>query len=576
MRTFRRLLNFVKSYVFSMLGATSLGLATVLSSIGLMATSAYIIASAALHPPLYTLQLAITGVRFFGISRGVFRYFERLISHNVTFKILGYMRVWFYEKIEPLVPAKLTSFQSGDLLSRIVSDIETLENLFVRVLYPPFVFVFVLISVSIFMALFSFKLVIVLGIFMLGGAILIPILSYSTAKSDGRMMLKHRGDLYKKIVDTTDGLADILVFGYQSRQIKHIDESANGLMKTERKMGYLEGVENALILLVSSFGAIGVLILAIKLAEIGQIKGVMIAVLSLTALTAFEAIIPLPGAAELMESIVEAGNRLFEIVDQKPAVVDPPRPAKIPEKFEISMKDVTFSYSPGTPVLKNVTFNVGEGGKIAVVGPSGAGKSTIANLLVRFWDYDTGSIKIGGTELKSLSQHKVRSLVSLMTQRTYLFTGTIKENLLLAKPDATDEEIIKASKLARLHEFVLKLPEGYDTPVGEYGEFLSGGERQRVALARIILKSSPILVLDEPTSNLDPVTERAILDDIFEHLQEKTIIFITHRLSHMELMDEIVVLKNGEIVEKGKHRDLLRLKGLYWKMWSLQQEILIS
>lgn len=576
MRTFNGLLNFVKPYVINMLGATSLGVATILSSIGLMATSAYIIASAALHPALYTLQLAITGVRFFGISRGVFRYFERLISHNVTFRILGYMRVWFYEKIEPLAPARLTSFQSGDLLSRIVSDIETLENLFVRVLYPPFVFIFVLLIVSIFMALFSYRLVIVLGLFMLGGAILIPTLSFSAARKDGRLMLRFRGNLYKKIVDTIDGLPDLLVFGYETKQLKHIDNSASGLMKTEKKMGYLEGVENALLLLVSSLGAISVLILAIKLAEIGKIRGVMIPVLSLTALTAFEAIIPLPGAAKLLESIVEAGNRLFEIVDQKPAVEDPPKPAKPPKKYEISVNNVTFSYSPDVTVLKSVTFNVREGGKIAIVGPSGAGKSTIANLLVRFWDYDSGSIKISGTELKSFSQHTARSLISLMTQRTYLFTGTIKENLLLGRPDATDEEIIEASKLARLHEFVKKLPEGYDTSVGEYGEFLSGGERQRVALARIILKNSPIIVLDEPTSNLDPITERAILDDIFENLQEKTIIFITHRLNHMELMDEIIVLKRGKIVERGKHHELLKLRGLYWKMWTLQQEILAS
>ncbi len=559
-----------------MLGATSLGVATILSSIGLMATSAYIIASAALHPALYTLQLAITGVRFFGISRGIFRYFERLISHNVTFKILGHMRVWFYEKIEPLAPARLTSFQSGDILSRIVSDIETLENLFVRVLYPPFVFVFVLILVSVFMGLFNFKFVIVLGTFMIVGAIMIPVISFYAAKRDGRLLLTHRGNLYKKIVDTIDGLPDLLVSGFQSIQLRRIDNSSKELSKSEKKMGYIEGVENALLLLVSSLGAISVLIVAIKLTEIGKLRGVMIAVLSLTALTAFEAIIPLPGAAKLLESVIEAGNRLFEIVDQKPAVEDPPHPKKPPEKFEISINDLSFSYSPDIPALKGITFTVREGGKIAIVGPSGAGKSTIAHILVRFWDYDSGSVKIGGTELKFLSQQTVRSLISLMTQRTYLFTGTIKENLLLAKPDASEKEIIEASKLAKLHNFVQSLPGGYDTPVGEYGEFLSGGERQRVALARIILKNSPIIVLDEPTSNLDPITERAILDDIFKNLQEKTVIFITHRLSHMEMMDEIIVLKNGEIMEKGKHDELMKLKGLYWKMWTLQQEMLVA
>ncbi len=573
MRTLRRLLAFLKPYVSGIFAAALLGVATILSSVGLMATSAYIIAKAALHPALYTLQLAITGVRFFGISRGVFRYFERLFAHNLTFKILGYIRVWFYEKLEPLVPAGLISYKSGEILSRIVSDIETLENLFVRVVYPPFVFLIILLIMAIFMGIWGKIFSIVLAGFLLSGALFVPGFAYLTARSKGRRLIRERGRLYTSIVDAVQGLADLIVFGYDRKQLEKVNSHGNAMIKIEKELGNLEGVQNGLLLIFSGFGALAVLIIAIHFHDLGKLRGVMIAVLSLAALTSFEAILPLPGAAQLLESTIEAGKRLFEIVDKKPAVIDPVNPSSPPERFDVKIDNLTFAYEI-EPVLKNISLNVSEGGKVAVVGPSGAGKSTIANLLLRFWDYKSGSIRIGGVEIRDLKQETVRDLVSVMTQRTYLFTGTIRENILLARPNASDEDLIRAASIARIHDFIMSLPEGYDTFVGEHGGLLSGGERQRIALARIVLKGSPILILDEPTANLDAITERAILDDIFEALREKTIIFITHKLTHMHLMDEIFVLKSGRIVESGTHDELIAKKGLYYSMFTIQQQIL--
>ncbi len=574
MREFKRLLNFVRPYIGGIAGATALGVSTILSSVGLMATSAYIISKAALHPALYTLQLAVTGVRFFGISRGVFRYFERLFSHNVTFKILGNMRVWFYEKLEPLVPAKTASYRSGEILSRIVSDIETLENFFVRVIYPPIVFVFVTVLMAAFVSLWGKHFAYVLVFFLLTGGILVSIFSFHVSGKDGKIAVRLRGKLYSGIVDTVQGLPDLLIFNFESKFVEKVLDQNRKISIHERKLGDMEGIYNALLLLFSMSGAVSVLTLAITLHSHGTLAGYMIAVLSLASLTSFEAIINLPAAARMLQANLEAGKRLFEIVDQEPAVTDPDDPSPEPQRCDILFQSVSFSYN-GDKVLKNVSFYVKEGWKAAIVGHSGAGKSTIANLLLRFWDYKTGKIEIGGIEIKKLNQSTVRNLVGYMSQRTYIFAGTIRENIQLARPESTFEEVVNAAKLAGIHDFITSLPDGYDTFVGERGAFLSGGERQRIALARVILKNSPILVLDEPTANLDSATEKEILDDIFNHLSEKTIIFITHRFTHMEKMDRIFVMHRGEIVESGKHGELLSIPdGVYRKMWEIQREFL--
>ncbi len=576
MRVFKRLLSFVKPYILGVIGATLLGASTVLASVGLMATSAYIISRAALHPALYTLQLAVTGVRFFGISRGVFRYFERLFSHNVTFKILGNMRVWFYERLEPLVPARTISYRSGELLSRVVSDIETLENFFVRVIYPPFVFIIVTIIMAIFMSLWGKSFSFALTFFLLSGGILISTFTYYMSKREGENVVNLRGNLYGGIVDTIQGLSDLLIFNHEEEHLRKVLSLNKSIETGERKLGDMEGLYNAFLLLFSMSGAISVLVLAIMSHRNGTLSGYMIAVLSLSALTAFEAIMPLPAAAKMLQANLEAGKRLFKVVDQKPAVKDPERPAEPPEIFTVRFDHVSFSYN-GEYVLEDVSFFVPEGGKVAIVGHSGAGKSTIANLLLRFWDHSKGRIEIGSANIRQLRQSTVRDLIGYMSQRTYIFAGTIRENIQLARPDSTFEEVINAAKLAGIHEFISSLPDGYDTYAGERGIFLSGGERQRISLARIILKDSPILVLDEPTANLDPVTEKEILDNIFENLSGKTIIFITHRFTHMDKMDRIFVLHRGRIVESGTLPELLSTPdGLFRKMWEIQREILYS
>jgi ATP-binding cassette subfamily C protein CydC len=271
----------------------------------------------------------------------------------------------------------------------------------------------------------------------------------------------------------------------------------------------------------------------------------------------------------------EAAKRLFEVVDAEPVVEGNARGVKLTRSSNIEVSNLSFSYpAQTTPALQNVTFTLPTGKSTAIVGPSGAGKSTIASLLLRFWDYELGEIQLGGASLKSLDQDEVRKRLALVSQNSYFFNTSIRENLRLARRSASPEEIEAAARAAQIHEFIMGLPKGYDTLIGEQGFRLSGGERQRLGIARALLKDSPILILDEPTANLDPQTEKQVLDTLFETMQKKTSLLITHRLIGLENVDEILVMDHGKIVERGTHAELLAHKGLYRRLWDLQNQIL--
>jgi ABC-type multidrug transport system fused ATPase/permease subunit len=293
-------------------------------------------------------------------------------------------------------------------------------------------------------------------------------------------------------------------------------------------------------------------------------------------LASFEAVNPLPLAAQMWNASREAAKRLFEVVDAEPAVK-----ATTEESLEISspislhVSSLSFSYpTQSDPALHGISFEVPAGKSIAIVGPSGAGKSTLANLLLRFWDYDAGEITLGGASLKELDQDEVRKRIALVSQNSYFFNTSIRENLRLARRSATQEEMESAARAAQIHEFITSLPKGYDTLIGEQGLRLSGGERQRLAIARALLKDAPILILDEPTANLDPLTEKDVLATLFETMSGKTSLLITHRLVRLENVDQILVLEDGQIVEKGTQKELLKQEGLYWHLWDLQNRIL--
>ena len=576
-QVFWRLIGLAAPTAARMALAVLLGFATIGSSIGLMSTSGYLIAKAALRPSIADLQIAIVGVRFFGIARGGFRYLERLVSHDVTFRLLARLRVWFYRALEPLAPARLTQLRSGDLLARIVSDIETLENLYLRVLAPPLVALLVASVAAALMGAFDLRLAFTLLIFLLLAGAGLPLLTRKLGRRTGLRMVGVRAELNALLVDGIQGVADLLAAGAEGGHLRRIERLSRELGSLQHGMARIGGLQGGLSGLLMNLATLAVLAVAIPLVSSAELDGVYLAMLTLIVMSSFEAVLPLPQAFQYLDSSLEAGRRLFEIVDAEPASTDPTHPAHMPERLQLQIQDLRFSYAPDEPpALDGINFELSAGRFLAVVGPSGAGKSTLARLLLRFWDYREGHILLNGQELRTYAGEDIRSMIAVVSQHTHLFNASIRDNLLLARPGAAEEEMIQAARQAQLLDFIQSLPQQYDTWIGEQGLRLSGGQRQRLAIGRAILKDAPILILDEPTANLDALTEQEVIASLQAVAAGRTTLLITHRLAGLEAADEILVLRAGRVVERGRHHDLMQMGGLYRRMWDLQNQILLE
>jgi ATP-binding cassette, subfamily C, bacterial CydC len=577
MRVLLGLVGFLKPHRFDVVLAVLLGVATVVGNVGLLATAAYVISAAALMPLLAALAGPIYLVRLFGVGRAGSRYAERLVSHNLTFKLLSDLRTWFYARLEPLAPARLMRYRSGDLLSRIVQDVEELQNIYLRVLSPVVVAAtFSLLAFLLFYA-FGLPLALVALSSLVATGVGVPLLVGNLVRGLGRQQLELRAELNARIVDGIQGVQDLLTFGREESQQHDIRGLNRKLGRVQERMALLTGFQNALADLMMNLAMLAILVLAIPLVAGGEIPGVYLAFLALVILGSFEAVQPLGMAFQFLGRSVRAGERLFEIVDAEPEVTDPAEPLPPPEDSNLEFDRVSFSYNAGDlPVLEDITFALEPGKRIAVVGPSGAGKSTLVNLLLRFWDPVSGQIRLGGRDVRGYAQEDLRNLIGVVSQDTHVFNDTLRGNLLLAKPEATDADLQRVMARAQLSGLVERLPQGLDSPLGEQGLKLSGGERQRLSIARTLLKDAPLLVLDEPTANLDHMTERELLDATYELMRNRTTLVITHRLVRMENMDEILVLDRGRVVERGTHEELAREGGLYHRMYEVQKGVLVT
>lgn len=579
-----RLLKLTAPFASWMALAALLGLATVGSSIGLMATSAYIISKAALHPSIAELQIAIVGVRFFGLSRGLSRYLERYVSHRVTFKLLARLRVWFYAKVEPLAPARLMPYRSGDLLNRIVADIDTLEHFYVQVIAPPVVALLTALLLALLLGNYEWRLAVTGLFFLVLAGLGLPLLTHHLSRGLGQYLIATRAELKVVVIDTLQGMADLLACGREQAQIEQVRRLSRTLTITQERMAWLTGLHSALSGLLANLSTIAILVVAIPLVRSDQIDGVYLGLLVLATLASFEAVSPLSAAFQNLGSSVAAAKRLFELVDAEPAVKEPRfssvsaneknssllteresgRGSSLqPQNFGLLVDNLYFRYQADEPpALNGLSFNLPAGGRLAIVGPSGAGKSTLMHLLLRFWEYESGRIELGGRDLRSYTPEEVRGLMSVVSQQTHLFNTTVRENLLLARPEATFEEVVQAARQAQIHDLIESLPQGYETWLGERGLRLSGGERQRLAIARAILKNAPVLILDEATANLDALVEREVRQSIYTLMAGRTTLIITHRPPDLLLADEAIMLHAGRVVKQGRPSDVLTVFGI--------------
>jgi thiol reductant ABC exporter CydC subunit len=533
--------------------AVLLGALTILCGVGLMATAGYLISRAAERPAILSLTVAIVVVRVFGLARPVARYLERLSSHDLAFRALGRARHRVYERIEPLAPAQLRGDRQGDLLSRLVADVDSLQNLHLRGIGPPLVAVAAsAVSVAVAAAILpAAGLMLAIGLFAAGLAV--PAVGGLAARRGGREAAA-RGELTAELIETLAGSAELAAYGRQDDRLHRLYSADRGLVRLARRAALADGAADGLRLVLTGTTVAGVLAVAVSAHASGGLDRVLIALLALLALASFEAIQPLGEAARELGETVAAGRRLLELIDREPAVTNPDEPLPLPAApFTVALEGVRARYAPGEPpALDGFTLKLDPGRRIALVGPSGAGKTTVTNLLLRFLDPECGRVTLAGSDLRAYRQEDVRSAIAVAGQDAHLFSTTIRDNVRLARPGASDQELEQALDAARIGDWVRSLPEGLDTLVGEQGRELSGGQRQRIALARALLADAPVLVLDEPTAHLDEPTAERLLEDILGASGERSVLLITHRSEGLDLVDEVVVLDGGKT--KGETR----------------------
>jgi len=548
--------------------AVAAGAAATGCAVALLATSGFLLARASQHPSIVAITGAVVAVRAFSVGRGLFRYGERLGTHDVAFRVLGDLRVAIYRRLERLAPAGLRVFRSGDLLARLVSDVDSVQDLFIRGIAPPLTAA--LVGASAVTACL-FVLVPAAGLLaagLLAGGLAVPLISAAADRQARRRTSPARGQLAATIANLLSGSADLHAFGAEQVGLDRADAADAELTGLARVSAAAAGIGTGLGSLAAGLTLWGVLILGVAAVGSGTLSRVPLAVLTLTALAAFEAVAALPAAALALGHARTSARRICAVLDAPDPIRLPPLPRSAPRPpVIVSLRGASVRYEPHGPLaLDGLDLDLSPGRRVALVGANGAGKSTVAALLLRFCDLAAGSATLCGHDLRSYDPDDVRAVIGGCPQDPHIFAGTIAANLRLARPDATDEDLAKAAAQARLLPWIRSLPQGFDTTAGSRGAAISGGERQRLALARALLADPAVLILDEPTASLEADTARALMADLLTVSAGRATLLITHDLDGLEQMDEIVVLDRGRVAERGSLDDLIRAGGHYQQM----------
>lgn len=545
-----------------------LAIVTLLASIGLLTLSGWFLSASAVagFAGIYSFNymLPAAGVRGAAITRTAGRYFERLVSHDATFRVLQHLRIHTFSKLLPLSPAGLARYRQGELLNRIVADVDTLDHLYLRVISPLVGAFVVIMVVTIGLSVLDVTLACTLGGVMLLTLFIMPPVFYRAGKTTGQNLTHLRGQYRQQLTAWLQGQAELTIFGASDRYRAQMETTELQWHEAQRRQSELTALSQALMLLI---GAVAILLMLWMAAGDvgGNVQpGALIALFVFCALAAFEALAPVTGAFQHLGQVIASAVRITELTEQKPEVTFPTDVSDVPAQVTLTLRDVSFSYpEQAQKALDSLSLQVNPGEHIAILGRTGCGKSTLLQLLTRAWDPQQGEILLNDRPIAALNEATLRKTISVVPQRVHLFSATLRDNLLLAAPDASDEQL--ADTLRRVGLEKLLDDTGLNSWLGEGGRQLSGGELRRLAIARALLHDAPLMLLDEPTEGLDATTESQMLELLADVMREKTLLMVTHRLRGLARFDQIIVMDNGQIIEQGNHADLLAQQGRYYQ-----------
>ncbi|MDP4090548.1 MAG: thiol reductant ABC exporter subunit CydC [Bacillota bacterium] len=573
MKIFKIMSSLMKKQSASILLSMLMGLLTIVSSIGMLSASSVLISRAALHPDVLDLMVLIVAVRFFSISRGIFRYLERLLSHNATFKLLSQIRRWFFKGFNDSYSENNKEFRTGDIYTRLVNDVDSLKEFYLRGIYPLVTAVLTGILTSIFLSFFSTGLSLIYLLFYIFSGFILPVVLFMANRNLIKEEQNIRKELNLTLIDMLKGITEIYVYSFKDAFLKKYNRLKGSFSAVQRKKNLLLLLgDNIYSFFVALLIAVFMVICTPMVSE-GRLSGIYYAMLPLAIIASFEALIPMPNILYRFGEANNAGKSIFSIIQSGSPSVSGKSHAVTRHGLFIKGLCVREPDSERY-IIRDFSLDLPYGKKVAIVGISGSGKTTFLKTLEGFMKYHKGNINLDGTDYAGIDIEEIRKNFTYIDQNPYFFNTTVRENLLIADPHIDEEKFKEAVEKAKISEVIDALPEGMDTQLGQQGFRISGGEIQRLAIARALIKSSPIILLDEPTASLDVTLEAEVINSLHEAIGDRSCIWVTHRLVGMDRMNEIILMNNGEVLERGTHLQLLDKKGLYYKLWSIQQGLI--
>ena len=562
-------LKLYKKHWFGLSLGMLLAFLTLFASIGLLTLSGWFLSAAAIAGltiarETFNYMLPGAFVRGFAMGRTAGRWGERVVSHNATFKLLTDLRIFFFQKLAPLIPGKVSNLRDADLLNRLVADIDAMDHVYLRLISPVTVGIFGITALTAFLCWFDLQLGLILGAILLTLLLVWPVLFYKLGKRNGAELTQHKAELRITTLDWLQGYSELTLFGAENRYREAILSAQNKLLANQFANAHFSGLAQALLMLANGWTLVLIIWLAAD-GVAGNQPDPMIALVAFATMASFELLMPIAGAFQHLGQTLTSARRLNDVTLADPEVQFPTKTTSHSGQFDIEFSNLNFHYPDGDQrVLNNVNLHIPAGHRVAIVGQTGSGKSTLMQLLSRYWDPQQGEIAIAGTPLKNWNESDLRKAISVVSQRVDVLNGTLRDNLAMADPTANDEQLAHA--LTQVELTKLLEDQGLDAWLGEGGRQLSGGEKRRIGIARAFLHNGSILLLDEPTEGLDKQTEQQITALFKKYFANKTVIFITHRLVELESMDAICLIEQGEIVEYGSHQALLAQQGRYYQL----------